>query len=148
MKLEILARRAGRRVPRAFLKNWIRASAAELKKRGVRMPANELTLVFVSAPEIKALNARYRGKESATDVLSFSASNWEPQSLGELVLCLPVIDRQAQEHRHSFREELGYMVLHGILHLLGYEHEKSTTQARRMFQLQDAVFESLCRKRK
>jgi probable rRNA maturation factor len=53
------------------------------------------------------------------------------------------LKRQAREHKLSFQHELGYMVLHGILHLLGYDHETSEADAEKMFAIQDEVFEKL-----
>ena len=152
MKLHIIrktessrpSRRQTARIPRAFLRAWVKRSAQELKKEKVRnhsLLAADLTLVFVSVKDMQALNHEFRGKKYATDVLSFAPS--EPGSIGELVLCQEVLRRQAREHKHSFREELGYMVLHGLLHLMGYEHEKSAAQAKAMFDIQDRVFERM-----
>ena len=101
----------------------------------------ELIVAFVSAPEARQLNKRFRQRDYPTDVLSFEST--EPGVLGELVICPKVISRQAREHGLLVREELGYMILHGFLHLLGFEHERSSRQAKRMFELQDRVFEKL-----
>jgi len=65
-------------------------------------------------------------------------------SLGELILCPQVLKAQAKEHDFSFQEELGYMIIHGVLHLLGYDHEKTSHQAKKMFRLQDQIFDKLC----
>ncbi len=90
------------------------------------------------------MNHEFRGKDYATDVLSFDSL--EPTSLGELVLCPEVLKRQAQEHGLTYQQELGYMLLHGVLHLLGYDHETNPKDAEKMFALQDAVFETLFEK--
>lgn len=100
-----------------------------------------LTCVFVGASEIRRLNREFRHKDKPTDVLSFAPT--EAGSLGELVFCLEVIERQAREHGLSSRDELTYMLIHGILHLLGYEHEKSDKAARLMYRLQDRIFETI-----
>ncbi len=100
-----------------------------------------LMCVFVNSAEIRRLNKKFRDKDRATDVLSFAPV--EPDSLGELVFCPQVIRKQAFEHGLSYRDELLYMLIHGILHLLGYEHEKSDKQARVMYRLQDRIFEQL-----
>ena len=94
--------------------------------------------------QAKKVNFTFRQKNYATDVLSFEGD--DQNILGELIICPEVVLRQAREHRLSFREELGYMILHGVLHLLGFDHEKSETEAKRMFALQDRIFDKLCRK--
>ncbi len=101
----------------------------------------ELVIAFLDQGPAKKLNQKYRGKNYATDVLSFGSE--DPSQLGELVICPQVIVRQAKEHGLANRHELGYMVLHGILHLLGYDHETSERDAKRMFALQDKIFERL-----
>ena len=135
---------SGTRVPRAFLEAWMR-SLARLAARKIpskTYAGKELVIAFVDEKRARALNKEFRGKDYATDVLSFDAM--EPGSLGELVICPKVIAKQAKEHGLLLREELGYMVLHGFLHLLGYDHENvSEKKARAMFALQDALFEKL-----
>ena len=141
MKLTIL-NRSGESVPRKFLSEWLKAVEKELKKEKLKLdPKLEFNLVFVTSTEIRKLNKTYRGKNYATDVLSFDGD--DETSFGELVIAPQVIKRQAKEHGLTVREELGYMVLHGILHLLGFDHEKSEAQAKRMFAIQDRVFERL-----
>jgi probable rRNA maturation factor len=108
-------------------------------RHNVKFKFNSTTLIFVSSAEMKKLNKRYRGKNYATDVLSFAPT--EPGSLGELVFCVDVLKRQAREHDLAYRDELSYMLIHGLLHLLGYDHEKSERAAREMFAVQDLVFE-------
>jgi probable rRNA maturation factor len=153
MKLTIV-NQSGRAVPRQFLEEWARAlvklasrergfSRAQVK----RFAKRELVVAFVSTKEARRLNKTYRGKDYATDVLSFDGSESGDESgdesLGELVICPEVISRQAREHGLLVREELGYMVLHGVLHLLGFDHERGKAEATRMFELQDRLFEQL-----
>lgn len=125
-------------------KLWLEARAKKvwqaIRKSGRKVPDAQFTgLIFVNSSEMKKLNKQYRGKGYATDVLSFAPS--EPGSLGELVFCVEVLKRQALEHKLSYRDELTYMLIHGLLHLLGYDHEKSKAQARLMFEIQDNLFE-------
>lgn len=128
------------RMPRAFLQAWVADLERALRARRVKLPrASELTIVFLDVGPARKLNRQYRGRDYATDVLSFQ--NEEP--LGDLVLCPQVLERQAREHGLAFREELGYMVIHGVLHLLGYDHEENARDAERMYALQDAIFEKL-----
>jgi len=96
--------------------------------------------VLVSSPEMKKLNFRYRRKKKITDVLSFHGDG---MFLGDVVLCVPQIRRQARDHQLDMAEELAYLALHGVLHLLGYEHETSPQKAKKMFQIQDKLFAEL-----
>lgn len=100
-------------------------------------------MVFVDPDEMQKMNQQYRGKDYATDVLSFETV--EPMGLGELVICPQVVYEQSTRTGLSKRDELAYMVLHGVLHLLGYEHEGSAAKAKRMMTLQDKIFHA-CRK--
>lgn len=121
-------------MPRQFLQEIYKKISRDLKlKKG------HLHLVFLDPGPAKKLNFQFRQKNYATDVLSFEPL--EPESLGELVMCPAVLKKQAREHGLSFQWELTYMLLHGILHLLGYDHEKSAAEAQRMFEIQDRLFE-------
>jgi probable rRNA maturation factor len=133
-----------RRAPRRFLQLWVKQVLRELVHERVRVPADfrHLRIVFVDPPQMKRLNRQFRQHDYATDVLSFAPS--EDHFLGELVICPQVVRRQSQEHQLSFRDELGYLVIHGILHLLGYDHERNAREAKKMFALQDRLFEILC----
>lgn len=131
-------------VPRQFIQEWITLFVGELKKRRVLKKSQgerELTLVFLDKKPAQKINKEFRGKDYATDVLSFDSMS--PDSLGELVLCPEVLKRQAKEHKLTYKMELGYMLMHGVLHLLGYDHETSEADAREMFSLQDSIFEKL-----
>jgi probable rRNA maturation factor len=145
IKLEIV-NRSGKTVPQAFLRNWVSLMAREaaLAINPAKYVGRELVIAFVTSAEIKALNKTYRGKNKPTDVLSFESD--DETSLGELAISPEVISVQAREHGLLVREELGYMVLHGFLHLLGYDHETSEKDAARMFKLQDELFERLLAK--
>lgn len=64
------------------------------------------------------------------------------------MLCPQVVERQAKEHDLSFRDELCYLVLHGVLHLLGFEHEQGGARAKKMYELQDEIFKAIDRVRR
>lgn len=133
-------------VPRKFIQEWMDSVVAELKKRKVlnaEKARRELTLVFLDKKPAQKINNEFRGRDYATDVLSFDSM--DPGSFGELVICPEVLKKQAKEHKLSFQKELGYMLLHGTLHLLGYDHETNEKDAKEMFDLQDAIFERLLR---
>lgn len=131
-------------IPSADLETWVRQVAGELKKRQI-LPAHkaqkELSLVFLKANDAKQINWTYRQKDYPTDVLSFETE--DPESIGELVLCTEVLEKQAKEHKLSLLDETAYMVLHGLLHLLGFDHEKNEDEAKKMMGLQDEIFELL-----
>lgn len=114
----------------------------KLKNRS-RLQRQEITLVLVSSRQMKQLNQQFRQKNYATDILSFNPVSKE--SMGELVLCPAVLKKQAISHKHSLGHEMVYMLLHGVLHLLGYDHEQSTLQEKKMFLLQDRLFSQLTR---
>lgn len=131
-------------VPESFLSSWVKSAARELKDRQA-LPAEkaekELSLVFLKEVDAKQLNWNFRQKDYATDVLSFETE--DPECLGELVLCPAVLKKQARDHKLTYEHELGYMIIHGILHLLGFDHEAGEDEARRMMAIQDGVFETL-----
>ncbi len=130
------------RIPRSFVCSWLNSLAKELKKRANHDIAKlEITLAFVEASHIKKLNQDFRSKTKVTDILSFSG--FTKVELGELVICGEVVDAQAIDHKLSRNEELGYLLIHGVLHLLGYEHEKGGQAEKEMFELQDTLFEVL-----
>ncbi len=87
-------------------------------------------MAVVSDGRIRQLNRRYRGKNAPTDVLSFPAN--EASYLGDVVIALGVARRQASVAGHPLATELRVLALHGLLHLLGYDHERDTGQMRRL----------------
>jgi probable rRNA maturation factor len=96
-----------------------------------------LGIVLVDEVEMASLNKQFRKKDGPTDVLSFEGS---ADSLGELVLCRELIFKQAEENEIHESEELSYLILHGVLHLLGYDHEAPASDAEKMFAIQDKIF--------
>jgi probable rRNA maturation factor len=133
--------------PKKFIQEWLDEYMKHLVKKKIIKKATaekEITLVFLKKKAAQKLNHEFRGKDYATDVLSFDSV--DPSSLGELVLCPAVLKKQAQEHKLSYKHELGYMLIHGVLHLLGYDHEIGEKEAKKMFSIQDAAFDHLLRK--
>ncbi|HYO99303.1 MAG TPA: rRNA maturation RNase YbeY [Pyrinomonadaceae bacterium] len=95
------------------------------------VPANEVgvTVAFVSDRAMRELNRRWRGKRGTTDVLSFPAGQDEFEraagaTLGDVVISVERAQRQAAEHGLSFEREVEQLILHGLLHLCGYDHER------------------------
>jgi len=101
----------------------------------------DVSIVFVSAKRIQEMNKRYRKEDKVTDVLCFSQNSMVSEffnlpkacfELGEIIVCLTKIKENAKEFKSSFEKELKWVIIHGILHILGYDHEKSEKQAQRM----------------
>lgn len=97
-------------------------------------PAFGLDVTFVTRGKMKSLNRKYRGKDSATDVLSFPALEIFARQghLGDLVICAPILEEQAKRIGHSAKQELHVLLVHGLLHLLGYDHERSGRESSEM----------------
>ena len=102
------------RVRAPGLARWL-ATVAPARARGA------VTIALASDQRVRSLNRQYRGKDRSTDVLSFPAD--EPGILGDVVIALGVASRQASAAGHSLATELRVLALHGLLHLLGYDHE-------------------------
>ncbi|PRX28339.1 putative rRNA maturation factor [Orenia metallireducens] len=82
--------------------------------------AKEVSIALVDDSYIHGLNHRYRGKDQPTDVLSFPQD--DNLLLGDIIISLETAQRQAEEYNHSFAREVGFLTVHGMLHLLGYDH--------------------------
>ena len=109
---------------RAFTQLLERRCAGSFLTRAGAIQEVELCIRVVDEPEGKALNHEWRGKESATNVLSFAAEMIpdEYAALGDLVLCAPVVEREATEQGKSVGDHYRHLLVHGLLHLLGYDH--------------------------
>ena len=97
------------------------------------MKQAELSLAFVTDQTIHELNRQYRHKDRPTDVLSFPLADERcPTLLGDVVISIDTARRQARQRKRAFADELRALLIHGILHLLGYDHEVSEGEAVRM----------------
>lgn len=106
---------------------------------------SELTLRIVDEAEITALNYRYRGKDGATNVLSFPYQplpGVESGLLGDIVICAPVVAREAVAQDKSLEEHWAHITIHGVLHLLGHEH-KEVEEAGQMERLETQLLGQL-----
>ena len=90
----------------------------------------EVDVLLTSDGEIKRLNKTFRGKNKATDVLSFPAPEEAEGIAGDLAISLETAQRQAVEHGHSLRDEVRILLLHGLLHLNGEDHEADSGEMR------------------
>ncbi len=138
--IEIINQTADR-IPRKFISEWMSSVYKNLKKQKILKKEKDLIIVFVTEKKMRELNFQFRNKNTPTDILSFDPI--EDSVLGELVLCLPVLKKQAKAHDLKLSHEIGYMLIHGVLHLLGYDHETNVKDAKIMFDIQDTLFDSL-----
>lgn len=102
----------------------------------------QVSLVLLGDKKVRKLNRIYRNKNRVTDVLAFgdfSVPGGDKNFLGEIVICLPQARRQARKHKVSFKEEAARLLIHGLLHLKGYDHEKGGKEAKKMFDLQERI---------
>ena len=102
--------------------------------------AGELTVRIVGSRESRALNRRFRGKDKPTNVLSFPYGG--PGVLGDLVICAPVVNREAREQGKSPAAHWAHMVVHGVLHLRGFDHIRNA-EARVMESRERAILARL-----
>ncbi len=139
MKLLVDVQNASReQVPSSgALRQWIAAALAGRTTQG----AVEISVRLVDAEEMARLNARYRGKDGATNVLSFPADlppNLDLPLLGDIVICAPVVLAEAAQQGKSASAHWAHMTIHGTLHLLGYDHIKEE-EAEIMEALESAI---------
>jgi len=130
-----------------FFKKIIQEGLDELGFKGKNI---ELSVNLVGEGRIKALNKKYRGKNRTTDVLSFPLKEKVSTKtvtggiipLGDVFICLPVARKEARRQGISLDSELALLTIHGVLHLLGYDHEE-ISQREKMFKLQDEILKRL-----
>lgn len=99
--------------------------------RAALVGGGEITIRLVDPDEGQELNAEYRGKDYATNVLSFPYEV-EPVVAGDLVICAAVVEREAAEQEKTLEAHYAHLIVHGILHLQGYDHEIGENEARLM----------------
>ncbi|UAL49603.1 rRNA maturation RNase YbeY [Sutcliffiella horikoshii] len=113
----------------------------------------ELSVTFVDNERIQEINREYRDKDRPTDVISFAMEEMgegeieihydedAPRMLGDIIISIPKAEEQAEEYGHSVKRELGFLALHGLLHLLGYDHENETDE-KIMFDKQKEILDA------
>ena len=127
----------------------LKGAAVKLLKL-LKQDRAELSVALIGNGEMRRLNARYRKTDYPTDVLSFPAAQSLPggvELLGDVIISVDKATEQAKERGRSLDEEMTTLLIHGVLHLLGYDHERSAKDARIMGRLEKKLFLALCEKR-
>jgi len=122
LSLQFADARHREQLPRSSVSRWIRAA--------LELPG-EITVRIVGEDEGRALNHGYRGKDYATNVLTFDYSA-EPVVAADLILCAPVVAREAREQRLPVAHHYAHLLVHGTLHAQGYDHEDDGPEAESM----------------
>lgn len=123
----------GKQVSNLLMKKWVKTTN----------PGNGLlTLRFVNTAEGKKLNAAFRNKDYATNVLTFPYEQSKNSLVADMIFCLPVIQREAKEQGKSLKAHLAHLIVHGCLHAQGYDHEKAT-DAKKMESLEITLLKKL-----
>ena len=144
----------------AIDQKWV-GRTAEAILSVARAETAELSVLLVSDRRMRALNRRYRKKDRSTDVLAFPLTatyhsvkrgqiyfprlkiNQSPVLLGDVVISMQTAKRQAKELGHSLRDEIERLLVHGILHLLGYDHERNVRAAAAMARKERAILRAI-----
>jgi len=123
-------------------KDWARKIAQQVLKAENVTPPYEVSIIFTDSETVQRLNRDFRGVDEPTDVIAFyMLPQKETEStfilppdgvthLGEIIISYPQAAEQASEQRHSVNEELALLIIHGILHLLGYDHQQPEEEKR------------------
>jgi len=116
--------------------------------QGIGLHDAELSVSFIGDRAMRKLNYSWRGKDKTTDVLSFSFregafANVRPELLGDIVISVPTAERQARGAGQTAASELDRLLVHGLVHLLGYDHERGVQEARRMARKEQQLLKML-----
>lgn len=122
---------------RPQIRAWVRTALEVDGKRG-----GQITIRFVDSEEGQSLNSDYRGKDYATNVLSFPYDT-EPVVAGDLVICAAVVEREAAEQGKTQETHYAHLIVHGVLHLQGYDHETGDEDAQKMEAMERSILAQL-----
>jgi probable rRNA maturation factor len=117
-----------------------RAIAAALWQEGYRGSA-EVSVTFTDDEAIRELNKQFRDKDTSTDVLSFPMD--EDDTLGDIVISVEHAIAQAEEYGHPLEREIAFLTVHSVLHLLGWDHERSEDEEKAMFLRQEEILSGI-----
>jgi len=103
-----------------------------------------LDISFVSKKTMKSVNGKFRNKNSPTNVLSFSdkIANDQSKQIGEVLICPAIADEEALRDKNDFNDYVGFLLIHGILHIIGYDH-KTEPEQEQMEKFEEAIFNSI-----
>ncbi len=123
---------------------WVKSTVIKLLE-AVGFEGTEISVYLTDDEDIRALNRDFRGKDKPTDVLSFIYD--EPvgryRLLGEIVISVDTASRQARELGHSLEEEIRRLLVHGFVHLLGYDHELGGEEERKFLEVEEVLMASV-----
>ncbi len=128
------------RAPKRKLEAILNTAQKKLKRKGREV----ISLALVKENEMRKLNKTYRGKNKVTDVLSFEAGEYRQprEASGEIIICPSQARKQAEQYGNSYTREMMKLVLHGYLHILGYDHERES-EAEKMEDLEQKILDSI-----
>jgi len=124
-------------IPRKFVINFLSRAADYLEIKNL-----DLSVVFVNQLTIKKLNSQYRNQPLATDVLSFNYTKDKKSFSGEIVICYTILKHNSSKLNHSIKQELSRILIHSLLHLVGYRHANQR-QAVQMQRMENKILKSL-----
>lgn len=131
--------------PKLLTKKYIESVGSALEAVTKIPQKGYINIVVVSSAEIAELNAAYRGKEGATDILTFpylESVKMDEDVAGEIYLCLEKIELYAKERWVTYEEQLKYIIIHGLVHMLGYDHE-TEKEWKEMEKIESAIIKKL-----
>ncbi len=155
------------KIDKKFLQSVAEKSLKNLPKLTKKTKKIEIELVVIGEKRMKSLNRAWRGKNKATDVLSFGSQKLKTSAfggsaeggknqkfkfvtlpddivrLGQIFICFPIAIKQAKKYGFSVKEEAARLLIHGILHLAGYDHEKNRKDEKKMMDLQEKIFDKI-----
>jgi len=127
-------------IPVVLVKKILTQAAAHFKQPLI----GEISIIFVGDQAMRRLNRQYRGKDKTTNVLSFTSNykllttNYKLVDLGDIFICYPEAKREAKKYHFTLRQELDRLLVHGFLHLMGYDHQ-TDREAKKMEKLEDTL---------
>ena len=150
LSLQFAEREHRELLPRSLLARWVRAALRQGPARAARSPAPaddvpapgaaQITLRFVDADEGRSLNLQFRRRDYPTNVLTFAYQAWPP--VADIVLCCSVVATEASAQRKPLASHYAHLVVHGVLHALGWDHLRQA-QAQRMEQAERDILAAL-----
>ncbi len=140
--------KSGTEIPQGVIDKLNKVINLGLTRAG-KLSDFEIGVSLVTGDEIRKMNRDYRAVDAVTDVLSFTyGTQWQkvakdsPMILGDIVICVERAKEQAVEYGHAFEREMAFLTAHGLMHLLGYEHEDEAGEMKMMAE-QDAILNEL-----